>query len=87
MLRSVTESTCTFLLDVIDARYAENSTIVCTQFNVDEWHENLGGTTQAEAIIDRIFKNSIELNMGTFNMRALKSPTKLNNKKNLRGKS
>ncbi len=81
LLRPVAESTCTFLLDVIDARYTENSTIVCTQFNVDEWHENLGGTTQAEAIIDRIIQNSIELNMGTFNMRALKSPTKLNNNK------
>ncbi len=83
LLRPIAESTCTFLLDVIDARHTESSTIVCTQFNVEDWHESLGGTTQAEAIIDRIVQNSIELNMGTFNMRALKSPTKQqnNNKK------
>ena len=71
----ISETVCSFLLDLIDARFTETSTFLCTQYNIEDWHGKLGGTTQAEAIIDRLVQNSLELDLGTLNMRALTSVT------------
>ena len=62
--------------DLIDARYTETSTFICTQYDVGDWHEKLGGTTLAEAVIDRLVQNAIEINLGTLNMRKITSPSK-----------
>ena len=76
LLSSVSETVCSFLLDLIDARYTETSTFICTQYDVGDWHEKLGGTTLAEAVIDRLVQNAVEINLGTLNMRKITSPSK-----------
>ena len=65
-----------FLLYLIDERDTETSTIICTQYDVGDWHEKLGGSTLAEAVIDRLVQNAVEINLGTLNMRKITSPSK-----------
>lgn len=77
LLRKAPDSLCSFLLDIMEKRYTETSTIFCTQSKQADWHEMLGGNTQAEAIIDRIIQNSITVTLGNLNMRSLTSPSLL----------
>ena len=79
LLSSVSETVCSFLLDLIDARYTETSTFICTQYDVGDWHEKLGGSTLAEAVIDRLVQNAVEINLGSLNMRKITSPSKFYN--------
>jgi DNA replication protein DnaC len=46
------------LLEIAEARYKKGSTIFCSQFEVDGWHQNLGDATMADAICDRIVHES-----------------------------
>ena len=57
------------LLEIMERRYNEASTIFCTQYQKKDWHARLGGAVHADAIMDRIIHNTIWVNMGEFNMR------------------
>lgn len=46
------------LLEIAEARYKKGSTIFCSQFEVDGWHQKLGDETMADAIVDRIVHDS-----------------------------
>ena len=70
LLRPISDEFCGKILDIIDARYGENSTIFCSQFPHSDWLERLGGTVAAEALIDRIVQNSLTVTLGDLNMRA-----------------
>lgn len=52
------------LLEILEDRYRQGSTIVTSQLPVAEWHAYLGGERVADAICDRIVHNShrIEVN-------------------------
>lgn len=41
------------ILEVIERRYRYHATIFCSQFEIDGWHERLGGGAVADAILDR----------------------------------
>ncbi|MCH4163792.1 MAG: IS21-like element helper ATPase IstB [Lentilactobacillus diolivorans] len=41
------------ILEVIERRYRYHATIFCSQFEVDGWHDRLGGGAVADAILDR----------------------------------
>lgn len=56
VISSVSETFCSFLLDLIDARYTETSTFICTQYDVGVWHEKLGGTTLHHIIISPYYR-------------------------------
>jgi DNA replication protein DnaC len=58
-----------FLFELIERRYGAASTIFCTQFRKEDWHGRLGGGTQADAIMDRIVHDAINIDTGTLNMR------------------
>ncbi len=46
------------LLEVLDDRYAQRSTVVTSQMNVKHWHEWIGDPTIADAILDRLVHNA-----------------------------
>ena len=57
------------LMEVIHHRTKSGSTIFCSQFRVDGWYEQLGGTSSplADAILDRIIHSSYKINIEPVN--------------------
>lgn len=45
------------------------STVFCTRFKKEDWQPRLGGGVHAGAIIDRIARNAVWLDMEETNMR------------------
>jgi DNA replication protein DnaC len=52
------------LLEIIEARAYVGSTIFCSQFSIDGWHEKIGEPTLADAVCDRIVHNSYKIIIG-----------------------
>jgi DNA replication protein DnaC len=46
------------LLEVLEDRYGNRSTIITSQVPVDKWHDLLGEPTIADAILDRVVHNA-----------------------------
>ena len=69
LLEMPDERQCHFLLELIERRYNESPTILCTQFQKKDWHIRLGGGVLADAVMDRIVHNCIWLETGQFNVR------------------
>ena len=46
------------ILEIVEARHQNASTIFCTQFSPRGWHEKIGEDTLADAILDRIVHDS-----------------------------
>ena len=46
------------LLEIVEARHQNGSTIFCSQFAPGGWHEKIGENTLADAILDRIVHDS-----------------------------
>jgi DNA replication protein DnaC len=63
-MRPLTPDQAADLLEVIEDRSTLRSTIITSQLPIANWHEALGDTTLADAILDRITQNlpRIELN-------------------------
>jgi len=51
------------LLELIDARYGRKSHIIISQLPQENWHEMIGESTHADAILDRLIHGSIKLNL------------------------
>lgn len=49
------------LLELVESRYQAKSTIFCTQFAPEGWHEKIGEYTLADAILDRITHSSYKM--------------------------
>lgn len=49
------------LLEIIERRYRTGSTILCSQFSQESWHNKLGGGAIADAILDRLLSNSVNI--------------------------
>lgn len=66
-----------FLFELIERRYDSGSTIFCTQFRKEDWHNKLGGGVHADAIMDRIIHNAVFIETGIINMREIASGKKI----------
>lgn len=51
------------LLEILDDRYQQRSTIITSQLPTTRWHEHLGDPTLADAILDRLLHNGIRLEL------------------------
>ena len=51
------------LLELIDARYGYKSHIIISQLPQENWHEMIGESTHADAILDRLIHGAIKLNL------------------------
>ena len=53
-LQPITQQVKLILLQILEDRYGESATIICSQLPVAKWHEYLDEPTIADAILDRI---------------------------------
>lgn len=51
------------MMEVLDDRYAERSTILTSQLPTSKWHDHLGDPTTADAICERILHRSHKLTL------------------------
>jgi len=68
-LKPFDSKTRTMLLDIIDDRNKQKSTIVASQIPVNIWHECIGEPTIADAIMDRLVNGSYRIEMQGESMR------------------
>ena len=59
------------LLEVLEDRYQECSTIIISQLPVKEWHEMIDNSTIADAILDRLVHQSHRIELRGESMRKL----------------
>jgi DNA replication protein DnaC len=69
LLDSPNESMRSMLLELLERRYDNASTVFCTQYAKKDWHQRLGSGVHADAIMDRIVHNTIWVETGSYNMR------------------
>ncbi|MCE2573894.1 IS21-like element helper ATPase IstB [Motilimonas eburnea] len=72
-LEPLTSSQRSDLLELIDARYDNNSTLLCSQLPVCNWYEMIGESTHADAILDRLVHSSIKLDLKGESMRKMQN--------------
>jgi DNA replication protein DnaC len=65
----LTETQTNDILEIIEDRYKQSSTMVVTQIPVTEWHEQFANPTLADAIMDRIVHNAYRLELKGESMR------------------
>lgn len=65
------------LLEVLDDRHGQKSTIITSQLPVKLWHENINDGTLADAILDRLIHNAHRLELKGESMRKIKGKVKL----------
>lgn len=58
LLSPLTDTQARELLELIEARYQNASTVFCSQFPPKEWYDRIGEMTLADAILDRIVHDS-----------------------------
>ncbi|MDA6069195.1 ATP-binding protein, partial [Flavobacterium sp. AC] len=57
------------LLDIVDQRYNQASIILSSQIPVSAWHDIIGNSTIADAVLDRIVNSSHRINLQGESMR------------------
>jgi DNA replication protein DnaC len=60
------------MLDIIDERYQQQSTIISSQIPVSAWYDIIGEGTIADAILDRLVNSSHRIDLKGDSMRKLK---------------
>ncbi len=60
-LSTLTDDQRTDLLEVLEDRHNNQSTIVTSQLPVKHWHETIGNATLADAILDRLVHNAYSI--------------------------
>lgn len=58
MLVSLTENEARDVLEIVEARYQNASTVFCSQFEPSGWYEQIIEATLADAILDRVIHSS-----------------------------
>ncbi len=80
-LEPLSNAQCNDLLEIIEDRYEQSSTIVVSQFPVDKWHGLMENPTPAEAILDRLVHNTHRLVLQGESMRKNKLAVESDEKK------
>ena len=62
------------LLEVLDDRHGRRSTLITSQWPLEQWHDALGQPTLADAILDRVVHNAYKLALRGESMRKRRSP-------------
>jgi DNA replication protein DnaC len=61
------------LLEILDDRQGRGSTLITSQFPVDEWHGIINDATVADAILDRLVHNAYRLKLEGESLRKTKA--------------
>lgn len=75
-LASLSDQERRFLLEILEDRHDNHSTIVTSQLPVKNWHEMIGNATLADAILDRLVHNAYQINLKGESMRKIKGKIK-----------
>lgn len=67
----INEREAKFIYELVQHRCGNNPTIFVGQYDASDWHERLGGGTQADSIMDRIIHNSYKIPSSDNNLRKL----------------
>jgi DNA replication protein DnaC len=67
------------LLEILDDRYQQRSTVITSQLPTTHWHEHLNDVTLADAILDRLLHNAVRVELKGDSLR--KSKNALQNEK------
>jgi len=70
-MNKLTQEQSSHLLEVLEDRYQESSTIVISQLPVKEWYNMISNATIADALLDRLIHNSHRIELGGESMRKL----------------
>lgn len=62
-IESLTAATRNDLMEIMDDRYGQSSTIMISQLPTDQWYMAIGDNTLADAILDRLMHNSHRINL------------------------
>lgn len=62
------------LLEILDDRYQQRSTIITSQLPITHWYEHLNDATLADAILDRLVHNAVRLELKGDSLRKNKKP-------------
>jgi DNA replication protein DnaC len=57
------------LMEIMDDRHGETSTMILSQLPTDQWYATIGDNTLADAILDRLMHNAHRLNLKGESMR------------------
>lgn len=57
------------LMEIMDDRHGETSTVILSQLPTDQWYATIGDNTLADAILDRLMHNAHRLNLKGESMR------------------
>lgn len=68
----LTDSARRDLLEILDDRYNQRSTIITSQLKVDDWHDSIGDPILADAILDRLVHNAHKLDLSGESIRKSK---------------
>ena len=63
------------LMEIMDDRHGNSSTMVISQLPTDQWYQSIGDNTLADAILDRLMHNAHRINLKGESMR--KTPLNL----------
>jgi len=69
LLFPLNETEARDLLEIIEARINQGSTIFCSQFDIDMWYTKIGEPALAETVCDRIVHNSYTIVLSGDSMR------------------
>lgn len=72
LIHPVSEKEAENLFKILEYRYGNRSTIICSQLDPEEWHRNLGSDILADSILDRIIPNAYKLVLSGDSMRKKK---------------
>lgn len=76
-LKKLNEEARLDLLEIMESRYENRSTLVTSQFPTDHWHDTIGDPTIADAIMDRLIHNAHVLTLNGDSIRKVKGKKKL----------
>jgi DNA replication protein DnaC len=57
------------ILEIIEDRHGSAATVITSQLPLENWHENIGDPTIADAILDRLIHNAHTINLKGASMR------------------
>lgn len=70
-MEKLTQKQSSDLLEVLEDRYQQSSTIMVSQLPVSEWYNMISNTTIADALLDRLLHNSHRIELRGESIRKL----------------
>ena len=65
-----------FLPGLVERRHVDRSTVPRAQYSPADWHGRLGGGARADAMVDRLARGAVRIDLGDVNVRKLLSQKK-----------